>query len=102
MQAVYFWRPDFVDNIFLALLPVGLIGLILAIRQRNQGVILWVILAAVFTFMAIASVGVGRYQLPIHPIIAVLVAVPLVMLWQFVRTRAALRRQSVEDLRKLS
>jgi 4-amino-4-deoxy-L-arabinose transferase-like glycosyltransferase len=95
MQAVYFWWPEVVDPLFLALLPAGLGGLILAIRQRNQGVFLWIILAAVFTFMAIASVGVGRYQLPIHPIISVLVAVPLVMIWQFITARGSPRRQNV-------
>lgn len=86
-QAAYFWLPDIIDPVFVAMLPASLIGLALALRQRNPGAILWVLLAGVFTLMAIASVGVGRYQLPLYPIILVLAAASLIRFLRLVSAR---------------
>ncbi len=97
MQAVYFWWPGEGDILFHWLAPLALIGLILAVRQRNPGAILWLILAGVFTVMAIASVGVGRYQLPLYPIMSVLIAVPCVMVWQRATARSVRMQQIVRQ-----
>jgi 4-amino-4-deoxy-L-arabinose transferase-like glycosyltransferase len=93
MQGVYFWWPDTSDWLSFGLTPIAMLGLIIAVRRRSPGVMLWVILAGVFTIMAIASVGVARYQLPIYPIISVLVALPCVLVWQRATTRLVQMRQ---------
>jgi 4-amino-4-deoxy-L-arabinose transferase-like glycosyltransferase len=87
MQGVYFWWPDENDRLSFWLTPLALIGLIIAVRRWSHGVILWMILAGVFTIMAIASVGVARYQLPLYPIVSVLIALPCVLGWQRASTR---------------
>jgi 4-amino-4-deoxy-L-arabinose transferase-like glycosyltransferase len=89
MQAVYFWWPDESDWLSFWLMPLALVGLTIAVWRRSPGVILWMILAGIFTIMAIASVGVARYQLPLYPIMAVLVALPCVLIWQHAATRLA-------------
>ncbi len=87
MQVVHLWRPQFFGTFYVLLMVTSLFGFLWAVRRNNQGVILWAILAGVYTFMALMTLGRPRFRLPLHPILAVLAGAALLAGWQIIVAR---------------
>lgn len=73
MQPVYLWLPEGPGFESWALtVLLGLPALVVfALRRRQPELVLWLGLALTLTGLAVISVGVGRYNLPMRPILAV-------------------------------
>ncbi len=83
MQLVYLWEP--IDDRWNWLLTVGLglpALLVFTLRRRQPECILWLTLVATISALAVVSVGVARYQLPLRPILAVMMTLFIINIVQ--------------------
>jgi 4-amino-4-deoxy-L-arabinose transferase-like glycosyltransferase len=78
MQVVNFWRAEHYSRyaalFWYGLLIAAVIGYVLAIRQGNPGLAIWVLLAIVMTGLTMVSIGLPRFRIALHPIFHVLAA----------------------------
>lgn len=76
MQAVQLWRPETALDYFLLpfLYAAASIGLVRVFRVNRNGIMPWIILALAFTAMAIPTIAVPRFHLPLNTGIDLLAA----------------------------
>jgi hypothetical protein len=75
-QAVHLWQPD--DILTDVMLLLSLLGIVQAQRRGLRTVELWAWLMLTFTLTAFVSIAIQRFQMALHPFIAMAAAYTLV------------------------
>ncbi len=79
MQVIHFWRPEFdADILYRFIFPMSILGLYWALRRGNDRVMIWALMMGTFSFLAFITIGVPRFRLVFHPVMAVLASFTLV------------------------
>ncbi|MGH7543561.1 MAG: ArnT family glycosyltransferase [Gemmatimonadota bacterium] len=101
-RVVYFWggNPGFGPEFFLRLmyfvplLFLAIVGLWRGLREKRVMTPLWLFLLVYPLPYYVTHVGHGRYIYPVEPIVVLLAALPLAVLWG---RRATVRRMPLTD-----
>lgn len=73
-QAFQFWRPDYYAISILFLAPLTTLSAIFYWKRWPPSMLLWLILMLGLTLVAVITIAVGRFSLPLYPLMAILAA----------------------------
>ena len=74
-QPFHFWQPEVTGDLsYLLLALAGIVGFIWSTKDKKPSVFLWGLFAIGSTFLTIPSIGLPRFRVVLHPLIAILAA----------------------------
>jgi 4-amino-4-deoxy-L-arabinose transferase-like glycosyltransferase len=73
-QAFQFWRPDYYAISLIFLAPLTILSVIFYWKRWPPSMVLWLLLMLGLTLVAVITIAVGRFSLPLYPLMAILAA----------------------------